>query len=186
MSKSIIRRFSKFFFITTNILAAIIFLLGCYSKFFDNKYWWFIGFFNLASFYLLLVLGAYFLFWLFVKPRWSLISLICVLLAITPVRNIIPFRFSSGFSINKPPNSLRVMSWNVAQFDILNFKKNPQVKQKMLDLINEYKPDIACFQEMVCGDSTVDLNTPYYQKYSFYRLQEFSALLNFPEHFLCL
>ena len=45
------------------------------------------------------------------------------------------------------------MSWNVEHFDILEHKTHPEKKQEMLDLINEYNPDIACFQEMVASDS---------------------------------
>ena len=43
------------------------------------------------------------------------------------------------------------MSWNVEHFDILEYKTHPEKKQQMLDLINEYEPDIAFFQEMVGG-----------------------------------
>ncbi len=75
------------------------------------------------------------------------------------------------------------MSWNVAQFDILNYKTNPGVHDKMIDLINKYKPDIACFQEMVAGDSIIDLNNTYYRKYSFYQLQDFELALHFPDEY---
>jgi endonuclease/exonuclease/phosphatase family metal-dependent hydrolase len=183
MPKSIIRRFSKTFVIVTNILAALFFLLGCFSSWFKPQFWWFTGFLNLASFYLLLILGCYLIFWLFVKPKLSLISLIAILVSINPIKNIIPFRFSTNFAIPKDTSSLRVMSWNVAQFNLLNFKKDSSIREKMLDLINAYDPDIACFQEMVCGDSLVDLNTAYYHKYSFYYLPDLVKQLHFPYHF---
>jgi endonuclease/exonuclease/phosphatase family metal-dependent hydrolase len=47
------------------------------------------------------------------------------------------------------------MTWNVAQFDVMNNEKHPDVKNNMFNVINEYEPDIACFQEMVAEDSTV-------------------------------
>ena len=47
------------------------------------------------------------------------------------------------------------MTWNVAQFNTLDNKKHPEVKNQMLDMINNYQPDIACFQEMVAEDSAV-------------------------------
>jgi endonuclease/exonuclease/phosphatase family metal-dependent hydrolase len=53
----------------------------------------------------------------------------------------------------------------------------------MLELINEYQPDIACFQEMVAGDTLVNLNTPYYRKYSFYSVYEFASKLDFQDYF---
>ncbi len=48
---------------------------------------------------------------------------------------------------------MRILSWNVEHFNILEHKKRPELKQQMLDLINTYKPDIACFEEMVGSDS---------------------------------
>ena len=153
MPKNLFRRFTKKFFIISNILLAVVFLLGCYAGYFDPQRWWFLGFLILASFYLLVALVIFLVFWLFTKPRWSLISLIAIALAYKPVTNIIPLRFSSPFTIQKT-NAVRVMSWNVEHFDILEHKTHPEKKQQMLDLINEYQPDIACFQEMVGGDKT--------------------------------
>lgn len=45
------------------------------------------------------------------------------------------------------------MSWNVEHFDIIEHKTHPEKKEQMLNLITEYQPDIACFQEMVGGET---------------------------------
>ena len=50
------------------------------------------------------------------------------------------------------------MTWNVEHFDILEHKTHPEVKQKMIDLINQFQPDIACFQEMVAGENKKSIN----------------------------
>lgn len=109
--------------------------------------------------------------------------MVTILLAIKPVKNIVPFRLSSKFSLQKDTQALRIMSWNVAQFDIRNYKNDPSVQQNMLALINQYQPDVACFQEMVCGDSLVNLNTPYYRQHTFYFLGNFLKSLHFSDHF---
>lgn len=152
MPKSLFRRLTKKFFIISNIILAVLFLLGCYGGWADPKTWWPLGFLTLAAFYLLLLLTGFILFWLFVKPRWSLISIITILLAYKPVTNIIPLRFSSSFDKQKQPAALRVMSWNVEHFDILEHKKHPEKKQQMLELIRDNQPDITCYQEMVGSD----------------------------------
>jgi endonuclease/exonuclease/phosphatase family metal-dependent hydrolase len=152
MPKSLFRRITKKFFIITNIILAVLFLLGCYGGWFDPKYFWPLGLLTLASFYLLGLLLLFVLFWLFVKARWSLISVIAILMAYKPVTNIIPIRFSTGFAKQKQDSNLRIMSWNVEHFDILEHKTHPEKKQQMLDLIKDYQPDIATFQEMVGSD----------------------------------
>ncbi len=155
MPKSLFRRLTKKFFIVSNIILAVLFLLGCYGGWADPKTWWPLGFLTLAAFYLLLLLTGFILFWLFVKPRWSLISVVAILLAYKPVTNIIPVRFSSLFDKQKQTAALRIMSWNVEHLDILEHKNHPEKKQQMLQLINDYQPDIACYQEMVGSDKNV-------------------------------
>jgi endonuclease/exonuclease/phosphatase family metal-dependent hydrolase len=152
MPKSLFRRLTKKFFIISNIVLAVLFLLGCYGGWADPKTWWPLGFLTLAAFYLLLLLIGFILFWLFVKPGWSLISIVAMLLAYKPITNIIPVKFSSSFDKQKQPAALRIMSWNVEHFDILEHKTHPEKKQQMLELISEYQPDIACYQEMVGSD----------------------------------
>jgi len=174
MPKHILRRVTKKFFIFTNLVLALLFLLGCYGYLFNPKYFWPIGFLTLTAFYFLLLLLAFFFFWLFVKPGWSLISIIAIGLAYKPVLNILPFRLSSSFDVKKQDKALRIMTWNVAQFNTLDNKKHPEVKNQMFDMINEYQPDIATFQEMVAEDSTV-------KKHG--HIDEYLEKLNFPDYF---
>ena len=155
MSKKFFRTLTKRFFIVANILAAILFLLGSYGYLFNPKYFWPLGFLTLSAFYFLLILIAFIFFWLFIKPVRALISVVAILLAFKPISNIIPLRLLHTFTKQKQENAIRVMTWNVAQFNVMDDKKHPAVKKQMLDIINEYQPDIACFQEMVAEDSTV-------------------------------
>jgi endonuclease/exonuclease/phosphatase family metal-dependent hydrolase len=149
MPKSFFRRITKKIFIATNIIVAVLFLLGSYGGMFNPQHWWPLGFLVLGAFYLLVALLMFILFWLFVKPKWALISIVAIVLAYKPITNIIPFRVSSSFVIQKQPGALRVMSWNVEHFDILEHKTHPERKTEMLGLIEDYQPDVACFQEMV-------------------------------------
>lgn len=182
MPKSLFRRLSKKFFIVSNIIIAVVFVMGCYGGVF-LKWGWPFGFFPLAAFYLFILLVLFIVFWLFVKRGWSLVSLIAILICIQPLRNIIPFRFSSSFDETASASDIRIMSWNVAQFDVLYYKRKPEKRDDMLALINKYKPDIACFQEMVAADTLVNLNNAYYRKYSFFSVFEYAEKLNFPHYF---
>lgn len=155
MAGNFFRRVTKHFFIVTNITAAILFLLGSYGYLFHPSAFWPVGFLTLIAFYFLLILIAFIIFWLFIKPKRTLISIVAILLAYKPVSNIVSFHFPGPFSKVKSASSLRIMTWNVAQFNIMEDKQHPEVKRQMLNTINEYEPDIACFQEMVAEDSTI-------------------------------
>ena len=148
--------------------------MACNVTFFHSDLVWIIGFINTASFYLLALMIIFFFFWLFAKPKFALISLIGLVLAFNKIKNIIPYRLSSSFTKQKPANSIRVMSWNVASFDVLNYSRthNTKVFHKMFDLVNEYNPDIACFQEMVSGDTVISSERQ--------EIKRFAAGLHFP------
>ncbi|MBC7688567.1 MAG: endonuclease/exonuclease/phosphatase family protein [Aquabacterium sp.] len=183
MSKSFFRRFTKNFFVLFNWLIATLFLIGCYSELFFSATWWPVGLLTLALPYLLLVLVIFFVFWLFIKPRYALIFILAFVISVNHIGNILPFRFASSFKMEKQATDLRIMSWNVAQFDIMTFKEKPGTYNDMIALINQYQPDIACFQEMVGGDTLADLNNSYYRKYSFYSVFDFAHKLQFPDYF---
>lgn len=151
MPKNLFRRITKKFIIICNAIAGLLFLLGCYAGYWNPQHWWFLGFLTLGLFYLFLVLLFFLFFWLFSRPRWTLVSLLAIAAGYKPLTEIIPLRIGSEFSI--PRNTqLRVMTWNVEHFDILEHKSHPEKKKQMLDLINLYQPDVACFQEMVAGE----------------------------------
>lgn len=158
MAKSFFRRFTKRVFIVVNIVTALLFLLGSYGYLFNPKYFWPVGFLTLTAFYFLLILLAFIFFWLFVKPVLAFISVVTILLAYKPITNIIPLRLSYTFNKQKQQKDIRLMTWNVAQFNVMDDKIHPAVKKQMFELINEYEPDIACFQEMVAEDSTVKMH----------------------------
>lgn len=158
MAKPFFRRVTKRFLITCNIVAAFCFVFGSYAKFFEPGTWWFLSLFTLSLPYILVTLLIFFFCWLFAKKIWMLISLLAIAFCWKAVQNIFPFHFSGKFEQEKTVNCIRVMSWNVEHFDILEHKTHPEIKTKMLELIKQYQPDIACFQEMVGGDDDKAIN----------------------------
>ena len=102
-----------------------------------------------------------------------LISLLAIAFCWQPVQNIFPINLSEAFKQLKDSGSIRVMTWNVEHFDILEHKTHPEKKIKMLELIQQYQPDVACFQEMVGGDDDRSINY----------LGDFKRLLQFTGYF---
>ncbi len=149
MQKSFFRRLSKKMFIAANIVVGIFFLLANYSYLFNPKLFWFFGLLNMGSFYFFLMLVAFIVFWLLAKPRWALISVTFFLLSWGPIQHLFGLHWPSNFKTAKAPNTIRVMSWNVEHFKILEHKSNAQLKLDMLALIKEYNPDVICMQEVV-------------------------------------
>ena len=158
MSKPFFRRFTKRTMIALNVMTGILFILGCYVRYFDVASWWFLGLLNLAVPYLFIVLALFIFFWAFAKPFWVLISFLVFAFTFKPLQQIFSFHLPNNFSLNKEPGTFRVMSWNVELFNILSHKAHPERRQEMFDLINHYNPDIACFQEVVAGSKKNSIN----------------------------
>ena len=152
MSVKTLKRFTKVLLVTCNIIVAVFLFIGCYGSEFDAEKYWYTGLFTLTTFYILLLLGVFAIFWIFVKKTLVFISITAVILCWSKLKEVIPFHFGHNFVIAKKPARIRVMSWNVEHFDILEHRSHPERKQEMIAMINEYEPDIACFQEMVASD----------------------------------
>lgn len=183
MAGNVFRRFTKHVFIVINVVTAVLFLLGCYGYLFRPSPFWPVGLLTLTAFYFLLLLIAFIFFWLFIKPVRSLISIAAILLAYKPLGNIFPYRLASNFQKQKAQSSMRIMTWNVAQFNIMEDKQHPEVKSGMLQLINDYDPDIACFQEMVAEDSTVKNHGHIDEFLQKIRLKNYAYAYNVKEDF---
>lgn len=152
MSKAIVRRATKLVLITCNVLVALLMFLGCYNTLFDPQRFWYFGLLTLSIFYLLVMLIGFIVFWLLVKKWLMLISIVAVVICWKPLREVVAVRVAT-FTVQKDSAQLRVMSWNVEHFDILEHRSHPERKLQMLNIVKEYQPDIACFQEMVASDS---------------------------------
>lgn len=142
----------KGFLIFSNLLVILFLFLGCYGSYFNSGDSWILGFFCLATFYFFLMTIGFLIAWLLINPKWSLLSLLALIICWMPLQHVYKIGFGSSFVKQKSPEAVRIMSWNVEQFNMNSYKKTPQKKQEMIQLINEFNPDIACFQEMVGSD----------------------------------
>ena len=173
MPRSFLRRAAKKIFILANIITALLFLAGANVIYFDPEKFWFIGLLTLALPYILVILIFFLFLWAFTSRIWFFIPLLTIAFPWKAITNIFPLHFSSAFAIQKKANTLRVMNWNVEHFDILEYKTRPETKQKMMDLVQQYQPDVACFQEMVGGDDDAAINY----------LGDFKRFMGFSEYY---
>jgi len=67
---------------------------------------------------------------------------------------------------------LKVMTWNVKNFDLYNWSKNAETRQNMANLIDTISPDVLCMQEFFTNNSELNnielLKSKGLKYYSFY------------------
>ncbi|MFH0895685.1 MAG: hypothetical protein V2A54_14710, partial [Bacteroidota bacterium] len=142
-----------------NILFAFLLLLSYLSPYISPEIWWPIAFMGLA-YPILFVIHLLFIIGWAVFRKWQfLLSFICILIGFNSLRTYVGFHFNSS----KPDDTwTKVMSYNVRNFDVYNYKPkwqyNYENRNHIFDLLNRENPDIICFQEFY-GDSSGYFNT---------------------------
>lgn len=106
------------------------------------KYWQlaFIGF----AFPVVLVVNFFFLLlWIVKRDSFGLISLGAIALT----WQFIHATFAVNFNDNNKESGVKVLSWNVKNFDLYNWNKNTETRERMMALIKRENADILCLQE---------------------------------------
>ncbi len=134
-----------------NILAVLLLLVSFSSSFINPVVFWLPAFAGIIYPYVLMVNIVFIVMWLFIRIRYSLISLLPVLLGFS--------YFTSFMQCNSEKKSqgagsaIKVMSYNVHNFDLYNYKKNWQInyekRNKIFSFLQKENCDIICFQEFV-------------------------------------
>ena len=144
-----LRTFFLRFFIVISFILAAVFLLACLAPYLDPIKWWFISWLGLIFPLLLALMLISIFFWLFFKPRYSLLFLIVLLMGWKSISVFYAFHFSREFNYKKPADVLRVVTWNVARFIEIKKNNNPgsQIRSKMMEQLLDQDADILCLQE---------------------------------------
>jgi len=144
-----LQKLAKRTFIFLNVIVAFLFLLSCCNAFLHPDKWWWVAL--LAFFFplFLLLLLLFFIFWLVLRSRVVLISLVCLLIGWKNIHAFFGFNPSGRDFSRKDSTGMRVITWNVRQWDEFITKKTGASghRQLMLDLLKKQNPDILCLQE---------------------------------------
>lgn len=138
--------------IILNVGFAVLLLLSYLASVVSPATFWPLSFLGLGYPFLLLINFLFFVFWLFIQWRFSLISLVAILIGWKVLNNSIGFRGSTAIAVAKSSDDfLRVLTYNVHFFK--NFdggdEYNPIYKDQILDLIRREQPDVLCIQEFL-------------------------------------
>ena len=118
-------------------------LLGCYAAYYLNPdTYWYISIFGLAYYIWLTTNIVCVILWIFLKWKYSLVSLIIIILGYSYHSKMIAINASAS-----KKESIKIMSYNVQLFKFYDWKKNEIQRDKILYFIDDNYADIYCFQE---------------------------------------
>ncbi len=154
--------------LAANLPVAIAFLIACLAPVIDPRFVIWPAFFGLLMPVWVLFLLLFLLIWFFQKKAWWALNLLVLITGFRPAAKI--FAWHPG-SNGVAENGIRLITYNVQNFDLYNWKHNIRSRDSILDILAERSPDIVCFQEFYTEDTGVfnnislireKLNLPYY------------------------
>ncbi|MGF6845315.1 endonuclease/exonuclease/phosphatase family metal-dependent hydrolase [Chitinophaga sp. W3I9] len=153
-----LRLFTKGFFLIINFAVVLPFLAACMAPYISPAWFWPISFITLAFPFLLGLLVIFLIGWLFFNYRYTLLSLIALLLGWKSISAFVAFKMPAGNKVATNGNTLTVMSYNVSQFGLYRERDSKYNRQAMFAMIKKQELDVACFQDFYTSEKKNDFN----------------------------
>lgn len=140
-----------------NFLFIVALLCSYLAQHISPETLWVFAFFGIS--YPIILLGNLFfvIFWIFVKFKYALLSLVLIAVGYNDVLQLI--QYSQETEDSKLNDCSKIISYNVRNFDLYNYDYknnwayNFERRNKIFDLLVKEQPDIVCFQEYVYDNS---------------------------------
>ena len=136
------RRFLKNIFILFNIPVAVCLLFSYTAVYFNPATFWIPAFFGLAYPYILLINILFVLFWFVFNARYSLISVLSILIGFGFLGSYVQFEGE-----NTDEDGINVCSYNVKYFVGDGVSVSMKTVNNIVEYLEKGKFDIICLQE---------------------------------------
>ncbi len=129
-----------------NLIFALLLLLSVMAGWVSPQVCWPLALVGLC--YSIFLIGNLFfvVYWIARAHRFVLLSLACILIGWVPLINTIGFHLRQPANLKKAPGHIRVMTFNVHNFN-MQLPNGDSARQAMLQLLKNKQPDVVCFQE---------------------------------------
>lgn len=133
----------RWFFKFLNIVALVVLLASCMATYIEPQKYWQLAFIGFA-FPVVLVINVFFLLlWIVKQDAFGLISIIAIALTYAYIQS----SFAVNFIEENEEEGIKLMTWNVKNFDLYNWSNQKRTRAEMLQVIKNENPDILCMQE---------------------------------------
>lgn len=150
--------FDKFLFFL-NSLFAVALLFSYLLPYIPPSTFALLSVFSLGVPFLILVNLIFLLFWLFRLKRQFLLSLIVLLLGFNHLTSV--YEISSSEGVEKQTDGLKVLTYNVRQFNEYGWAQQVDIPQKISKFVKDEDPDIICMQEYFKGELNIANSFPH-------------------------
>ncbi len=150
--------FDKFLFFL-NILAALVLLFSYLLPYIPPSTFALLSVFSLGVPLLIVVNVIFLLFWLFRLRIQALLSLIVLLIGFNHVTSV--YEISSGEEEMQGDNVLKVLTYNVRQFNQYGWAEDKDIPERISEFIKQQDPDVVAMQEYYNGELNIARSFPH-------------------------
>jgi endonuclease/exonuclease/phosphatase family metal-dependent hydrolase len=156
-----------------NLLAAGMLLLSAYSSFINPNSIWQFSFIGLLFPIWAIINLLFAMLWL-IKKRWFfLLSFVSLMVC----HKQLAVSFAWNFTKNSSAKPIKIMTWNVKNFDLYNWSGNIETRRKMMNFIQNESPDILCMQEFYSDQGVIMNNVKFLQDTLGFRYMHFEPTI---------
>jgi len=118
---------------------------------------WFLPFVGLMLPTLVMINAIFVAIWIFRRRHFAMVSLLSIAACMPQLFKLFATNLGKT-KVEKTAKVIRVMSYNVRDFDLYNWSDNINSKEKIFETIQQQNADVICFQEFY-NDTTKEFNT---------------------------
>ena len=118
-------------------------MVSCASSYINPNTFWPVSFIGFAFPVVLVINMVFLLGWALIRHWLALVQLAAIALSWVCIYATFAFHFTA----EQKDSGLKLMTWNVKNFDLYNWSHNTETREKMMQLIAREKPDVLCLQE---------------------------------------
>ena len=130
---------------TANIIVLALLIISGLSSSINPSHFSLFGFMGLIYPYLALINIFFIISWIIRKRLFFIYSLLGLFFTYNQLKSQLAIPFFQKEAVQEA--DLRVMSYNVRNFDLYNWSKNEHSRKAMIDTIQSHDPDILLIQE---------------------------------------
>jgi endonuclease/exonuclease/phosphatase family metal-dependent hydrolase len=134
-----------FYFLNVCVLIAL--LLACLSCYIVPAMAWPLSFLGLGFLFIVITVLVFLIAWALWRDMFVFVNLLALLLCYPFIRTVVGLHFGKD-----EEKGLKVMSYNVRNFDLYNWTGNKKTRDEIMGFIKKENPEVMCFQEFYSDD----------------------------------
>lgn len=143
---------------TANLAFVAMLLISLSASYISPNEIWFLPFWGLLLPLFIFINLVFVLIWVLRRRYFAIVSLLAVGASFPQLFRLGATNILKKGAEHQAAASIRVMSYNVRDFDLYNWSENAHSKEEIFRTIKESHPDVICFQEFY-NDTSIEFNT---------------------------